>query len=221
VFSMLAQTQCEAESEAISNRQLLQLLHKAMAEISKLRKDVQGIAASTSMIPSLAVSSPHPPDLRPSSAPTPAVCLNQQPVHLQPTVKPTTQQPAATASDNISTGTGPSASPTGSVVHSNPRAPPTPLAADSLQITSRLVTIGTNRIIYNHDLLLAPPHCDYLANPELIAEHWEHFQIYVHPRQLEDIRLKYWKQIYKGMMHWKRLRKSYSQWAVSILVLSS
>ena len=71
-------------------------------------------------------------------------------------------------------------------------------------------------ILYDRDHLTAPPHRDYSANPELLADDWEHLPVSLCPGQVEDIGVKFWKQLYKGTKHWERLRKKYSNWAVRV-----
>ena len=75
--------------------------------------------------------------------------------------------------------------------------------------------------MYSRDHLLPPPHQDYAANPELLADDWEHLEIALHPGQSEDVGVKYWKQLYKGTKHWACLRKKYSDWAVCIVPIIS
>ena len=108
-------------------------------------------------------------------------------------------------------------------------APPPPaltLASSPLSTTnttaplcfaSHSIMVQNTLVVYSCDHLLPPPHRDYAANPELLADDWEHLEIALHPGQSEDVGVKYWKQLYKGMKHWARLRKRYSDWAVCIV----
>ena len=98
-------------------------------------------------------------------------------------------------------------SSTSSITHAT--APPA-------SFTSHTIVVQDRSIAYNRDLLLPPPHRDYAANPELLADDWEHLTIMVHAGRPEDVGVKYWKQLYKGTKHWDRLRKNYSDWAVCI-----
>ena len=214
---MSAQTEREVESDAISNRQLLRLLHVAIADIGELRKAVQGLAPSTSTTPIRAPLSLPTADSQPPFVRIPAVSPQQQPAPPRPIADPTARPPAppsppTSVGDNTATAQlSASASADGSASRSGSHAPP---SSTALQFTTHSVVLHGNRIVYDRDLLLAPPRHDYAANPELIADHWEHLKVSILPGQLEDIGLKHWKQIYKGTKHWKRLRKPYSQWAV-------
>ena len=93
--------------------------------------------------------------------------------------------------------------------------PPPPISAP-LRLTSHSVTIGCQQIHYDQDQLVAPPRRDYAAHPEYLSHDWEHLQVLLCPGQCEDIGVKYWKQVYKGTVHWKRLRKYYSIWQVRV-----
>jgi hypothetical protein len=90
-----------------------------------------------------------------------------------------------------------------------------------LQISSRSIVIRDKIILYDRDRLTAPPHRDYSANPELLADDWEHLSVSLCPGQVEDIGVKFWKQLYKGTKHWERLRKKYSNWAVRVAAFDS
>jgi hypothetical protein len=97
--------------------------------------------------------------------------------------------------------------------------PTCPPALDSspaapLEFTSNSIVIRNKIILYDRNILVAPPHRDYSADPDLLASDWEHLEISLHPGQIEDIGVKFWKQLYKGTKHWARLRKKYSNWAV-------
>ena len=196
----MAQAQREVESDAISNRQALRLFQQSMAENRELRKDIQAVvasaAASTSMFHAILATVSVSPNSHLSSLPIPTVFPSQQPPCLQPIVNPNAQPlarpPQATPDrDSIRTDIQASASPTDSATRSNPCVLS---SATSPHCTSHSVIINNNHITYDRDLLLAPPHHDFSANPELIADYWEHLKIYVHPGQLEDIGLKYWNR---------------------------
>ena len=212
---MSAQTEREVESDAITKRQLLRLLHMAIADIGELRKDIQGLVASTSTTP---IRAPLPlltADSRPPFICIPAVSPQQQPAPLQH-IADLTAQPLVPPSSPTSVGDNTaqlsaSAYTDGSASRAGSHAP---MSSSALQFTTHSVVLHGNQIVYDPDLLLAPPRHDYASNPELVADHWEHLKVYILPGQLEDIGLKHWKQIYKGTKHWKRLRKPYSQWAV-------
>jgi hypothetical protein len=89
-----------------------------------------------------------------------------------------------------------------------------PLAGPLPSCQSHSMIIGPRRIYYDPNQLLAPPCRNYSANPELLANDWEHLQVVLCPGRCEDIGVKYWKQLYKGTIHWTRLRRYYSIWAV-------
>jgi len=147
------------------------------------------------------------------SAPTRA--LDARPGYLPPNPPTTSVPPSRIIHINPTAQHVPSKPP--------PAMPSAPLAtttqstsppADPLPLMSHSLIIGHRHIHYDPDKLVAPPRHNYSANPELLVDDWEHLQVVLCPGQCEDIGVKYWKQLYKGTVHWTRLRRYYSIWAV-------
>lgn len=94
-------------------------------------------------------------------------------------------------------------------------APPAtqPDALQGLHVSHSLM-VRDVMVVYDREHLIAPPHRDYASDIELLATDWEHFTLTLHPGQLEDIGVKFWKQLYRGTKYWARLRKPYSTWTV-------
>lgn len=201
------------ESEAVSSRQLLRQVQQSVAETRELRKELHEIKV---LIHSQSQQS------RPPLFTAPLTAVHHV-VHAPPS-----NQPHPTRLErpppSCRTALAPSLPPAPALVvplniplHRPPPAPvpaPSPSPAAPLRITSRSIVIHDKIILYDRDRLTAPPHRDYSANPELLADDWEHLLVSLSPGQVEDIGVKFWKQLYKGTKHWERLRKKYSNWAV-------
>jgi hypothetical protein len=212
-------------------RQLLRQVQQSMVENREMRREMNSLSDDvhvlTNSIHSLA-SAPMPTPLTTARTSTwlsdnqqPAAHL-QRPQHITLTANhvPSRQTlilPSAAhsaAADATTPATSPSASTPANLSSSTSHAPA------PLHFTSHRLAVRDTFIVYDRDLLLPPPHRDFAANPELLADDWEHLKFNLHPGQLEDIGVKYWKQLYKGTKYWARLRKYYSNWAVRIARIS-
>lgn len=153
----------------------------------------------------------------------PAPCighLNQQPpARLQSshasavtTLAPLPTLPPAPVVAPMPTPTLPSTA-SSSPLTSSPNQPDAP----ELPHLLNSIVVRDTMIVYDRNCLIAPPYRNYAANLELLVADWEHLTITLHPGQLKDIGVKFWKQLYLGTKHWARLRKPYSNWTVRVL----
>ena len=211
--NMLKEAQQHNASEVIASRQLLRMVQQSMSEQHEQRREIHTMQQNIQTLTAAVVAAlPHIGQHVPHSVPPPAVPLWEQ-ACVRSAVSSMLIQRNVPVPIGLTNALGQSIT---SPPPADTRPTPPPLPSIPLRLTTHSVMIGHQRIHYDQDRLVAPPRRDYSANPELLADDWEHLEILLCPDQCEDIGVKYWKQIYKGTVHWTHLRKYYSIWRVRV-----